>query len=476
MALMALLAASACTKDDGGTGPARVEAVRFAVEPGGTLLNVGDTATVAAVPYDDRGAVVSGRTIEYASSAPMVVAVSEAGLLTALGVGSATITAKADAATATLAVRVEPAVGAVAVYPRTLTVSPGAAGRLSTVVTDPAGAVTHGATVRYTTSDPGVVAVGADGAVRAVGVGSATLSARSGQKTATVTASVVAAPASGYNIEVRLTAGADPRLHEVARRAADRWSRVIVGDAPDVRVNNLPAGACYPASPTESATIDDLLVIIRTDSVDGPDKALAVGGACLVRSQGSRLPALGVVTVDAADLPTIFARDWGADLLVHELGHAIGIGSREWLGRGLITGHGSTDPRYTGGAAVAASARLGYEGSGTLAVENQGSSAGGHWRETVYGTELMTGFINSAANPLSAVTVGALHDLGYAVSETGADVTTAQQTAPPAARGTGPVAARAPAPAGEIIDRVTEPSYAVDADGRVSPLPRTPMP
>jgi hypothetical protein len=43
---------------------------------------------------------------------------------------------------------------------------------------------------------------------------------------------------------------------------------------------------------------------------------------------------------------------------------------------------------------------------GTDTVENTGGSgiAGGHWRETVFGTELMAGFINEAGNPLSLMT------------------------------------------------------------------------
>jgi hypothetical protein len=54
-------------------------------------------------------------------------------------------------------------------------------------------------------------------------------------------------------------------------------------------------------------------------------------------------------------------------------------------------------------------------------------SAGGdgtvnsHWRESVFGNELMTGFINAGKNPLSIMTIRSLEDLGYVVDTTAAD-------------------------------------------------------
>ena len=45
----------------------------------------------------------------------------------------------------------------------------------------------------------------------------------------------------------------------------------------------------------------------------------------------------------------------------------------------------------------------------------------GHWRETTFGNELMTGFLDGGINPLSRVTVGALEDMGYQVNYQAAD-------------------------------------------------------
>ena len=52
-----------------------------------------------------------------------------------------------------------------------------------------------------------------------------------------------------------------------------------------------------------------------------------------------------------------------------------------------------------------------------MPVENTGGvgTRGSHWRETVFRTELMSGFIDAAGNPISRVTVASLGDLGYQV-------------------------------------------------------------
>jgi hypothetical protein len=44
-----------------------------------------------------------------------------------------------------------------------------------------------------------------------------------------------------------------------------------------------------------------------------------------------------------------------------------------------------------------------------------------HWRESVFGNEMMTGYANLGGMPLSAITVGSLGDIGYEVNPFAAD-------------------------------------------------------
>ena len=56
-------------------------------------------------------------------------------------------------------------------------------------------------------------------------------------------------------------------------------------------------------------------------------------------------------------------------------------------------------------------------------VENSGGEGtrDSHWREAVMANELMTGFVSPGSNPLSAITIGSLEDIGYQVDYSAAD-------------------------------------------------------
>jgi hypothetical protein len=110
-------------------------------------------------------------------------------------------------------------------------------------------------------------------------------------------------------------------------------------------------------------------------------------------------------------------------VVVHEIGHILGLGTL-WGNRGLITGAGTSNPRYTGPNALAAyNSIFGVHESG-VPVENTGGAGtrDAHWRESAFSTEVMTGFAGPGNNlPVSRITVGALADLGYQVNVNAAD-------------------------------------------------------
>jgi hypothetical protein len=59
-------------------------------------------------------------------------------------------------------------------------------------------------------------------------------------------------------------------------------------------------------------------------------------------------------------------------------------------------------------------------------VENTGGPGTrlGHWRESIFTNEVMTGWVNSGSMPISRITVGSLADMGYQVNYAAADVYT----------------------------------------------------
>lgn len=212
-------------------------------------------------------------------------------------------------------------------------------------------------------------------------------------------AAALAQTDSPFTIDVRFAGGLTARQRDAFADAADRWTRIVVGDLPAVEL--------------DGETIDDVLIVAEGADIDGASGVLGQAGPTHLRP-GSMLPARGEMTFDAADLAALESAGTLDDVIAHEMGHVLGIGTL-WEPQGLLGGAGTADPVFTGAGAVAEYAALG--GDGPVPVENTGGpgTAGGHWRESRFGPELMSGFIAEPGNPLSRLTAASLGDLGYQV-------------------------------------------------------------
>ncbi len=233
--------------------------------------------------------------------------------------------------------------------------------------------------------------------------------------------------ATQYNIQLRFRTEPTPRQRLAFERAMMRWSRVISGDLANVSVV-VPASqtGCYPAM---NETVDDLIIFVELGPIDGVGGILGQAGPCLIRNT-SRLSVVGRMTFDAADLGNMENSNVLDDVILHEMGHVLGIGTLwdDAAFPGLLVGAGTADPYFTGANALSAFSAAGgasYVGF-PIPVENTGGAGtrDGHWRETVLRTELMTGFVSAAGNPMSAITIASLRDIGYTVNMGAADTYT----------------------------------------------------
>jgi hypothetical protein len=198
---------------------------------------------------------------------------------------------------------------------------------------------------------------------------------------------------------------------QVFQRAAARWSQIIIGDLPDVTVNG--------------RVIDDLEITATGPYIDGPYGILGQAGPDGLRTTGTRLPYSGTMEFDSADLAMMEADGTFEGVILHEMAHVIGIGTL-WQMKGLLQNIYTTNPIYVGANALKEYRQLsGNANAAGVPVENTGGpgTALGHWRESVFVTELMTGYAENAGvpMPISRVTVGSLQDMGYAVDYTKAD-------------------------------------------------------
>ena len=246
---------------------------------------------------------------------------------------------------------------------------------------------------------------------------------------------------TSFDIELRYL-GTVPTTAQrnIFRTAADVWEEIITGDL-DRRIIIDSGWECDEGDPsTFGDTIDDLRIDVRLQRIDGPRGTLAIAGPCATRTGG--LPLIGDVTIDTGDLTRI-GTEGLRRTVVHEIAHVLGYGtSSQWDDRlrNSATGYQENNPgasalpdtHFVGTAAVSAFDELldGATYSGAkVPVENDTERYGpggldGHWREAVFGNELLTATISTdsrVSQPLSKVTIASLADLGYRVDYTQAD-------------------------------------------------------
>lgn len=428
--------------------PVPLAELRYAADAGAGVdtLVTGDVLERVAVARDSVGRALDAaeyraRGGRYTSSDSAVARVDSLGRVTAVGAGRATIAATVGArAGGRDSLRVErlvvalPAVDTVQVTPGRLALLPGSATTLTAVLRDAAGAqLVPGTTggVRWTSAHPAVAEVDALGRVtaRAVGTTVVTVEAGWGQRMrrTEVAVSVSAPPPPPpFQFTVRYLTPLPESDRQVVAAALARWQRVIARNTPEVQVD-LPANWCGAGTPALAERVAGLLLLIEVKPIDGVRGTLGSAGPCVVRqdARGLTTPVVGIITLDQEDVAQMRAAGTLNDVLAHEIGHTLGIGTL-WDANepAMVPEPRGLDPQYVAPAARVRAAQLGYVAAGaTVPVEDQGGpgSVGAHWRESLFGTELMSSRIGAAGNPLSTVTVGALLDLGYQTQDAGAE-------------------------------------------------------
>ncbi|MCY3699921.1 MAG: hypothetical protein OXH46_09855 [Gemmatimonadetes bacterium] len=250
---------------------------------------------------------------------------------------------------------------------------------------------------------------------------------------------------SSFSIDLAITGDLTESQIQLVHNAAKRWERVLAPSDPyPVEVFRPYCWSDWGVDPIYiNDVIDDLLIQVRTDSIDGFNRegsTLAVAGACMIREERitwylgpdvvSFQPVYGAVTLDSADVDHLEEAGLLEDVLVHEIGHTLGLGGG-WNYMGFTPTFETEDRRYRvpslilAGRPRRAYAEPQYRILGGYADDGFGipvDSLSGHWREAVFGDELMTTTIRGQGNPLSRITVGALADLGFDVDMNAADV------------------------------------------------------
>ncbi len=275
----------------------------------------------------------------------------------------------------------------------------------------------------------------------AAGIYEVTLEVIAGERQASTQLSYTVRSVSGFNITLVFEEGSfTTTQQEMIRAAADRWEQLVVGDIPDNSdASEVTRNGCLAVISPDGATIapelqgvgvfDDLLVYVYL--FDEDSSTLARAGPC---TWSGRLPNYGSMMVNQRRLDFMTSSQSLEHVAIHELGHVLGIGTI-WRARadqllrpGLTHCNDSAlDPElprtYKGALAVGEFNDLGGVGEPPVAP------GCGHWHQQTFVNESMvpSRVINPDGDnltPVSRVTLGSLHDLGYVVAYEMADAYT----------------------------------------------------
>ena len=211
--------------------------VSVAVTPAeATIAALSDTVRLEAEAFDVNGHVVDGAEFSWESDDPSVATVDASGLVTAVGNGTASVTATAGEAAWAAAVTVMQEPDSVAVAPAEATLSAlSDTVRLEAEAFDTNGYVVEGAEFSWESGDASVATVDASGLVTAVGNGTASVTATTGaasgsaavtvsQEVSTVTVSPSEAELKALGATVQFDAEARDRNGHVMEAADILWA------------------------------------------------------------------------------------------------------------------------------------------------------------------------------------------------------------------------------------------------------------
>lgn len=260
-----------------------------------------------------------------------------------------------------------------------------------------------------------------------------------------------------FPIEVRFVGSVSSAVRTAAQQAAARLQQVLIGTPSPAAQTTVDLSGCGETwlSGSTTETFRGLVIYLGVAPIDGSGHTLAQAGPCYTWTT-NHFPFVATATFDEADQARP-ANDLYS-ILLHEFMHAAGFGASS-MWRANLGGAGTSNPYFTGTKAYA-----GWPAAGgtnyyinAVPVENTGGSgtADAHWRESIMGSEVMTGYSTLGETvQVSVMTIGAFADMGYTVNMSAAD------------------AYRVPGPRLRTDEATAEPFDRVkSASGSLSPIP-----
>ena len=284
------------------------------VNPPSPSILVGGMLQLSSVTLGESGDILSGRSVFWESSNPLVASIDNFGLLTGLAAGVTTITATSETRSASVGVSVLPVpVATVQISPATDTVVVGQSTQLTAVPRDSIGAPLVDRPLAWSSSNQAVATVSASGLVVGTQAGSVTITSTSEGKSGTSTIVVLARPVGAVIVspaQISINAGQAIKL------------AVLITDNNGTLLNGRPI--TYRSGNTSVATV----------AADGTVTGVKEGSATItVSSEGKTGTA--EVSVLASPISTVRINVPSSDMA---------IGATQQLSVTLLDANGNTLP------------------------------------------------------------------------------------------------------------------------------------
>jgi hypothetical protein len=241
--------ASVIAMSGGKASLARISVGNKPVEPVASVvvtidvstLNVGKAGHASVSLFDASGKALTGRSVTWSVSDPKVLSVAstaaQKALVTPLAGGSAVVTATCEGLSGSTRVTVAsssqtvipPTVQTVAVTLAAPTILPGQATAATAVVSDASGNILTGSTVTWSSLDPLIATVGADGTVTGVATGAVIIRATSGGKTGDATLTVSVPPVATVAVSLASSSLSLNQSTQASAVARDAGGHVLTG-------------------------------------------------------------------------------------------------------------------------------------------------------------------------------------------------------------------------------------------------------
>lgn len=212
---------------------------------------------------------------------------------------------------------------------------------------------------------------------------------------------------SKFNIDYVLTDAAKNfsiDIEPAVQQAIARLEQIIVGDRPSFTDETV-------------GFIDDFRMSVDVKAVDGESNTLAFAGPDAFFTS-ERLPHKGSMTIDEADVQGMIDDGSFVGTIIHEAMHALGFGTL-WEDHSFATA-----TEYKELAALEQYSLLKGSDQVSIPLHTEGGegSAGSHWEDSLFPSEIMAASQSPGeANLFSAMSAAAMADLGYIVNLSAAD-------------------------------------------------------